>query len=300
MSKIIDTHHHLWDLKKLSYPWLMNHVDTFLGNYDKIRKNYLLNDFVKDSELIKLDKSVHIQAELDHKNDPVIESKWLQSISDDHKNYRNLPNGIIGYADLYSSDIGDILKRHKKVKNFRGIRQMLNFANDKRLCLIESDNVMSDINWRKGFRELLYHDLSFDLQIWPWQLKEASILAKDFPEIKIILNHTGLPIGLNKEIKTIWKSGLEDFSNTKNTFIKISGLTGMNQEWNYNTIKHYVLDTIDIMGVKRCMLGSNFPVDRLSVEYKELWDMYNEILLDFKSAERNHIFFRNAERIYDI
>ena len=48
MSKIIDTHHHLWDLKKLSYPWLMNHVDTFLGNYDKIRKNYLLNDFVKD------------------------------------------------------------------------------------------------------------------------------------------------------------------------------------------------------------------------------------------------------------
>ena len=69
MSKIIDTHHHLWDLKKLSYPWLMNHVDTFLGNYDKIRKNYLLNDFVKDSELIKLEKSVHIQAEFDHKND---------------------------------------------------------------------------------------------------------------------------------------------------------------------------------------------------------------------------------------
>ena len=300
MIKIIDTHHHLWDMSKFSYPWLTNQVDTFLGNYNKICKDYLLKDFLEDAKSINLNKSIHIQAELEHEIDPVKETIWLQSISNNNKNNRKLPNGIVGYANFYSNNIDDILKRHKKNDNFRGIRQMLNFANDKKLCLIESDNVMSDKKWRLGFNNLKKYDLSFDLQIWPWQLIEASKLSKDYPEINIILNHTGLPLGLNKEIKTIWEKGLKEFASSKNTYVKISGLTGMKKNWDYQTVQRFVLDTINIMGVNRCMLGSNYPVDSLSISYKELWNMYYQILLSFSSVERDSIFFKNAEKIYKI
>ena len=34
----IDTHHHLWDLENNPYPWLMEPIDHFVGDYSAIRK----------------------------------------------------------------------------------------------------------------------------------------------------------------------------------------------------------------------------------------------------------------------
>ena len=44
--RIIDAHHHLWDLDRVYYPWLTDQVvpDFLFGDYAKIRKNYLPED----------------------------------------------------------------------------------------------------------------------------------------------------------------------------------------------------------------------------------------------------------------
>ena len=83
--RVIDAHHHLWDLDRLSYPWLTDPVEHFAGDYSSIRQSYLIDDFLADigmAQDIELSKSVHVEADLDRRIDPVQETAWLQSIAD--------------------------------------------------------------------------------------------------------------------------------------------------------------------------------------------------------------------------
>ena len=60
MPRIVDAHHHLWDLNACHYPWLMARgVYRFFGDPTPIQKNYLVDDFREDATAYKLVASVH-------------------------------------------------------------------------------------------------------------------------------------------------------------------------------------------------------------------------------------------------
>ena len=48
--KKIDAHHHLWDLSLTKHSWLIDAMDqsevVALGNYQGIRKSYLIEDYL--------------------------------------------------------------------------------------------------------------------------------------------------------------------------------------------------------------------------------------------------------------
>jgi len=118
--KIVDAHHHLWDLnnKDTSYPWLMvTEGEAFFGDYGAIRKSYLLDDYLEDAKNQNVIKSVHVQAEHDD-DKPVNETAWLQHVADTHSS--NLPNAIVAYADFskdnISSDSTNISKQFGSLK----------------------------------------------------------------------------------------------------------------------------------------------------------------------------------------
>src|SRR5512144_1279009 len=91
---IIDAHHHLWDLDNHYYPWLSDGVrDLWIGNYERLRKNYLIEDYLRDCAGQNVVKSVHLQAQWDHR-DPVGETRWLQGCADRH----GFPHAIIAFA----------------------------------------------------------------------------------------------------------------------------------------------------------------------------------------------------------
>ena len=52
--RIIDAHHHLWDLNRVYYPWLTDEIvpDFLFGDYAKIRKNYLPDDMRRQVALV--------------------------------------------------------------------------------------------------------------------------------------------------------------------------------------------------------------------------------------------------------
>ena len=62
--KIVDAHFHLWDIENNPYPWLVDPVEHFAGDYKSVRRNYLIDDFRKEAEggPYELSKSVHVQA----------------------------------------------------------------------------------------------------------------------------------------------------------------------------------------------------------------------------------------------
>jgi predicted TIM-barrel fold metal-dependent hydrolase len=299
VPKFIDTHHHLWDLENNPYPWLQEGIKHFVGDYSPIKKTYLISDLIRDSAGLRLEKSVHVQAEWDHNLDPVGETEWLQRVADDSES-NNMPNAIIGYADLSNENVERTLERHSRFRNWRGIRDMLNWSDDPNLRFAERGNLMADENWLKGYRLLAKYGGSFDLQIWPWQFEDSVNLARKVPDVPIILDHTGMPIGRTDEDIRTWKSGMKKFGDEPNTSVKISALGMLDKNWTADSIRPFVLDTIEAAGINKCMFASNFPVDSLFSDYATIWRAYDEITEDFSEEERAALFHDNAEKYYRI
>ncbi len=295
----IDTHHHLWDLENNRYPWLQDGIDHFVGDYTPIRQTFLISDFLAGADGIPLQKSVHVQAEWDHDSDPVGETAWLQGVADDPAS-RGMPHAIIGYANLAEPDVEETLARHAEHANWRGIRHMLNWSDDPGFRFAERGDYMQDEQWRSGYRLLAKFNGSFDLQVWPWQLADGAVLAKQIPEVPVILNHTGMPRDWDDEGVALWRDGMRAIAGAENISVKISALGMMKPDWSADDIRPFVLDTIEIVGVDRCMFASNFPVDSLFSDYATVWRAYDAITSDFSESERAKLFSENAERYYRI
>jgi predicted TIM-barrel fold metal-dependent hydrolase len=291
---IIDPHHHLYDLKTGRYPWLQDDMlDRVFGDYSAIRRDYLIDDFREDIKNQNVVKTVHLQVEYDH-NDPVAETRWLQSVADQH----GYPHGIVAFADLASPNVQQTIEEHCAFPNVRGIRQCLNYHGDPVKTFIEHPHLMSDAQWQRGYALLARYDLSFDLQLYYTQMAEALELAKKFPDTPMVLNHTGMPVDRDTDDIAEWRASMKSLASVPNVFCKISGLGMGDWNWTTDSIRPFVLDAIDAFGTERCMFASNFPVDKLFSSYDDVFNAFKAITLDLSDSERRALFHDNAERVY--
>jgi predicted TIM-barrel fold metal-dependent hydrolase len=78
---IIDAHTHLWDLSMNKHAWLSPSDGSVqaLGGLEKLRRNYLVEDYLRDSANQNIVGSVHIEALWDA-TDPVGETRWLETL----------------------------------------------------------------------------------------------------------------------------------------------------------------------------------------------------------------------------
>lgn len=294
----VDCHHHLWDLGRHSYEWLQADpiFDTFLGDYSPICRDYLIDDYLIDAVAAGVQKSVHIQCEYDP-DDPAGETRWLQGIAD----LRGFPQGIVGYANLARPDVGALLEAHAAFPNARGIRQNLNFdPSDPRRCFADRGDYLTDGNWWSGFALLERFGMSFDLQVLPHQMGDASAGLSSHPGVTVILDHAGLPLDRDRDSMDVWRAGMRGLAGLPNTAVKLSGFAMMDPSWTDASVRAIVLEVVDIFGVDRAMFASNFPVDGLHADYGQLYGTYLRVSDGFEHHERQALFGGNAENFYRI
>jgi predicted TIM-barrel fold metal-dependent hydrolase len=293
--RIIDTHHHLWNLSENRYPWLTDHIVAKpYGDYGAIRQNYLIEDFFADIGALPVVKSVHVQAGHDP-SDPVRETRWLQAIADDVKRSKGFPHGIVADADLSSPDAEAVLEAHRAYRNLRGIRTILS---DSVRYPGRHPDMLESPSWRANLALLRRHDLSLDLQLYPQQMAPVAALARSHPSALFIICHTGLPEDQSTEGRTRWRKALRLLAAEPNVAIKISGFGLFDRDWTVESIRPFVMETIEIFGVERCMFGSDFPVDKLFTSYNKVWASFDEITADFTDHDRSLMFHDNAVRLY--
>jgi predicted TIM-barrel fold metal-dependent hydrolase len=70
---------------------------------------------------------------------------------------------------------------------------------------------------------------------------------------------------------------MKEFAMLPNSVMKISGLSMFTWRWEEETFLEWALAALEIFGAGRCMLGSNFPVDRLYVSYDELFGAWEQL-----------------------
>ncbi len=290
---IIDPHFHLWDLDNNYYPWLSDGVKpSAFGDYTAINKTYLIDDFLADAKNQNLVKAVHLDVGYDPA-DPAGETRWLQGVADKH----GFPHGIVGYADFRTPDVGELLDEHMQYANFRGIRQSMNFHPDPAKTYLTEPFVSRSTEWRRGFRELAKRGLSYDLQLYFWQIDEFIDLARDFPDTQIILNHTGMQVD-GPHLFEGWRKAMTRLAQSPNVACKISGLGMGDWNWTTESIRPYVEAAIEAFGVERCMFASNFPVDKLFSTYDAIFDAFKAITAGYSRSEQFALFHDNAARFY--
>jgi predicted TIM-barrel fold metal-dependent hydrolase len=263
-----------------------------------MKHDYLLADLRGEAGEIEILKVVHVEANHDPA-DPVEETRWLQGIANEPGSH-GMPNGIVAGADLAAPNAAQVLEAHAAFANTRGVRQILNVHGNKLFDYI-GRHLMRDSLWRENFALLRRYNLSFDLQLYPSQMDEAVALAEAHADTQFIVNHAGMFVDRNSVAGyRAWRDGMRRLAGCPNVAVKISGLAMFDHHWTVESLRPYVLETIDAFGVERAMFASNFPVDRLFGSYEDLWHAYASIVADASVAEQDALFRRNAERIYRI
>jgi predicted TIM-barrel fold metal-dependent hydrolase len=294
---IVDAHHHLWDLGRNRYPWLSDepkHSD-FLGDYSALRRNYLPEDYRRDAAKFNVIKTVHVEAEMD-RNAQIAETEWLTAV---HAR-AGMPNAIVGHVWFVDPECDAKLARHASFPLVRGIRSKPVTAASPRDSVQGQPGTMQDPAWLAGFALLAKYNLSWDLRVPFWHLAEAAQVARDFPHIPIVLNHTGFPWDRSPEGLAAWRRGMEALARSPSVHVKISELGLLHQPWTVAGNRGVVLDTVAIFGIARCLFASNFPVAGLFAPYATIVNGMREILGHLPRPELEAFFAGNALRFYRI
>lgn len=213
------------------------------------------------------------------------ETAWLHEIHQAH----GMPNAVVAHAWLHDDRLEERLLAHKKFPLVRGIRSK---------PVGKGPGSLDDPAWRRGMKLLAKHDLSWDLRV-PWrQLSEAAAALGDVPELRVVLNHTGLPWDRSDEGLKLWRTGMKALAANPNVYCKISELGLKNAAWTVDGNRRVVLDAVEIFGPGRCMFGSNFPVASLRISYRAQITGLLRILSSLSTSDLEHIFCHTARRFY--
>ena len=292
--RIVDAHHHFWDLGRNRHPWLSDEppIAFRYGDYRALRRNYLKSEYLGDSAGYEVQGTVYVETEWDPA-DPRGEMRYAAELVRD----TGLPTVAVAHTRLDAPDAAELLTHHAAFLFVRSIRHKPR-ANP-RPGMAEPGG-MTDPAWRSGFARLAPLGLRFDLQTPWWHMAEAAALARDFPGTDIIINHAGLPADRSPEGLAGWRAAMAEVAACPNVSVKISGIGVPGQAWTAPANRPIVLHLIECFGVPRCMFASNFPVDSLCGSFEAIFGSFEEIVADFTADEQDALFRHNAIRIYDM
>ena len=283
----VDTHFHLHDMKRpeLRYSWLEpDSIHGFLGNIDALKaQHYWIEDYIAEIRFANVPKAIHVQAALGIP-DPVNETKWLQAFADK----TGYPHGIVAECHLADPDAEEVLDRHMQYANVRGIRD---FGNGRYLV---------DGSWRAGFKLLKRHNLVSCIDTRIQHFDDLLDLAAAFPDTMICVDHCAIPEARDDDYFKRWSAAMRALAKADNVVMKISGLGMMDRLWTIESLRPWVLGSIEAFGVDRVVFGTNWPVDRMFSSYPDLINAYAKIISGFTRDEQMAMFSRNAERLFRI
>ncbi|MFM8530632.1 MAG: amidohydrolase family protein [Ilumatobacteraceae bacterium] len=307
--EIVDPHHHLWPAGQgLPYQRDDLHRDVASGHH------VIKTVFMECGSAYDRDAPEHLRS--------LGETRYIaeQATSDPEP----LMRGIVGSVDLRRDDVDALLDRHIDAaqRMFRGVRDALSRAEHPDAMMIPGRaprDLYLDPSFRRGVARLGERGLTYDSWHYHHQNREFLELARATPGTTMVLDHFGTPIGVGpyasqrEEIFAQWKVDIADIAALPNTVAKIGGLAMPDNGFGWNTAdrpptsdeflaqqSRYYLHAIECFGPDRCMFESNFPVDRLSLSYRVLWNAYKKMTVGFSTSERAALFSGTASRVYKV
>ena len=287
---IVDTHQHLWDLKRLSLPWLD-------GAPAVLKHSYRPEEYAAATAGLNL-RTVYMEvdvAEADH----AAEADYVVQLCKARSG--PMSAAVIGGRPAAPQFV-DYVRRYAATGFVRGVRQVLHNDDIARgICLAPE--------FVAGCRTLGEHQLSFDLCMRPTELADGAKLASLCPNTRFIVDHCGNadPKAFRKhkggekpwhEVDP-WKRDMDRLAALPNVLCKISGIMARApQGWTADDLAPIVNHCLDTFGPQRVVFGGDWPVCLLGGKLKEWIDALTTIVADRPEADRRGLWSENAVRYY--
>ena len=310
---IVDAHHHLWE----------GRLGTYLASQ-------LLDDLTASHNVVKtvfVDCLANYDRERAERMQPVGETVFVSGQADatDAAGGPTIA-GIVSHADLMLGDaVEEVLSAHDAAGGgrFRGIRHATAWDASDEVHNSHSrpfQHMMGTDEFRAGARRLARMGFSFDAWLFHPQLPDLAALVGAVPELTIVLNHLGGPLGVGpyghdrERARADWKASMRLVAGYHNVVLKVGGI-GMDMYYGMGwatrdlppgseeVAAHWGDDVrfcIDTFGPDRCMFESNFPVDRQVLPYSVLWNALQIMAAGYNDAEQEDLFSGTATGVYKL
>jgi predicted TIM-barrel fold metal-dependent hydrolase len=290
---IIDTHVHFSDFGQTEYDlkwvWLEpDFIHPILGDIGGIKaRKYTIDEIWGEARFADVSGFVHVQAAIGSA-DPVEETRWLTAMREDAP----VPFTIVGHADLGTADGIPQLEAHLESPYFVGIRDFMT----------EAMFAQKEVNptFEQSLQFMTQRNVVLDMDCEWMNMGEGLALAQRHPELQIVLEHIGFPRARDDEYFGNWDRSIRELASAQNVTCKISGLAMTDPRFTRDSLRRWVDTCVEAFGPERCVLGSNWPVDRLYSSYDVILDLYREYISALSESEQAAILNGNANRLYRV
>lgn len=220
----------------------------------------------------------------------------------------------------------DLIER--MVPQFRGIRLIgARHPDPKVRDWIDVDSVLTGRDFLSGFDIVASRDVVFETFVYSHQLRDVGVVAREYPDTTIVVDHLGAPIGVfgpvgartgataaaRADILAVWKERTAALSQHPNVVMKLSGLAfpilgyGRLASGNIGgraTLGEMIAPLVDHLvshfGAERLMFGSNFPIDKPNASCADIVVALAGTLEKHGPHVVRMVFSDNARRIYRV
>ncbi|MFD7620508.1 amidohydrolase family protein [Streptomyces sp. NPDC059802] len=280
-ERIVDAHHHAWDLSVRDQDWITG------DELAPLRRDFTLSDLEPEARAVGVDATVLVQTVTVAEETP----EFLALARDS-----DLVAGVVGWCDLTAPDVADTLAALRELPGgdrLVGIRHQVQGEPDPAWLL------RPDV--RRGLRAVADAGLVYDLVVQARQLPATVQAAALLPELTFVLDHAGKPPVAAGGLRP-WAEDVRALAARPNTVCKLSGLVTEAdvRSWTVRDLRPYADTVLDAFGPDRLMFGSDWPVCRLAATYEEVVDAARSLTDALTADERARVLATTAERVYGL
>jgi L-fuconolactonase len=278
---VVDAHVHLWDTTDHDWYPALRQMAEQLGR-PEMYADFLVHDYHRAAGDLPVRKFVHVSATTKPRA-YLQESVWVDALADAH----GLELGIVGTVDpsLSSAEIEADLERQAELSRFRGVRVLYDLDPDSAATRVL-------LAW------LQERDLVFDLVTPPAQMGSWLETLRHYPELTVVLEHTGWPSGTDPEARAAWLDAVTACAQQSRALCKVSGLGMTTMDLSVSALRPWVESAVEVFGWDRVAFGSNIPIEHMAGYYGQLQHSLDSILSETSDDERTRFWASNAERVY--
>jgi L-fuconolactonase len=273
----IDSHQHFWKFDKVRHSWINDEMAV-------IQRDFMPEDLRPVLEDNGIDGCVVVQVD----QTPEENDFQLRNAGE-----YDFVKGVVGWVDLQAEDIEDQLRELRGHGKLKGFRHILQGETDRALMLKPG--------FLNGISKLRDFGFTYDILIFPDQLKYAVELVSRFPDQPFVLDHIAKPDIKNQTINE-WERDIRELGRFENVYCKASGMVTEADwmQWEPEDFSPYLEVVFEAFGAGRVMYGSDWPVCLVAASYDRMLGLVKDYTSKLSAHEQELFWGGNATKFYNL
>jgi L-fuconolactonase len=275
VTDVVDTHLHVWDLGSGGYGWVPSGTE--------LHRSFLPDEALGELARAGIGSAVLVQAD-----DTLADTAFMLDAAGSH----DALAGVVGWVRLDTPpEARARLEEHLSHPAFRGVRHLVH--DDPR------DDFLALPGVRESLRAVAGHGLAFDVpDAWPRHLDAVAALARDLPELTVVVDHLGKPPRGTTGMAA-WERSLRAVAAASPRAVaKVSGLQVPGRPFTEAELRPVLEVALDAFGADRLMYGGDWPMTVPQGGYLPHWEVVSRLVAELTPDEQAALLSGTARRVY--